>query len=151
MLRPLPKIVCCSSTWRWKGLDAPQTARSFSKQHKLTILIAHHHLHNVLHKHNLRKTRPTRIPLNQIYQNLSPPPSLHAVIQDPQYLVVRFAFPTLQGPMAITLKLILILAPSQLLSWPSMHHPRDEGLLRMRRVKTLKILWLVLAQLHRVP
>jgi hypothetical protein len=126
------------------------------KRKKLTSLLAppppnRHHLHDVLRKHYLRKTHPTRILLNQICQNLSPPPSLHAVIQDHQYLVVLFAFPTLQGPMGISLKLILILAPFLLLSWPSMHHPRDEGLLRMRRVRTLKILWVALAQLHPVP
>jgi hypothetical protein len=128
----------------------------WSKRQKLTSLLAppppnHLHRHDVLHKHKLRKTHPTQILLNQIRQNLYPPPSLHAVIYDHQYLVALFAFPTLPGPMAISLKPILILAPFLLLSWPSMHRPRDEGLLRMRRVKTLKILWVALAQLHPVP
>lgn len=126
----------------------------FLKQPKLTRLLDlhppnHRHCHDVLRKHNLRKTHSTQILSNQICQNLSPSPSLHAVIQDHQYLVAPFASPTLQGPMTIILKLILILEPF-LLSWPSMHHPRDEGLLRMRHVKTLKLLLVALAQLHPV-
>ena len=147
----------CCPTWCCRGLVAPHITRRcafFLKQDGLTRLLAlpppnHRHCHDVVCKHHLRKVHPTRILLTQIRWNLSLP--LHAVIQDHQYLVVPFAFPTLQGPTAISLKQILIVAPFLRLSWPSTPHPRDESLLRIRLVKALINLWVAPAQLHPVP
>ena len=128
--------------------------RIFVEQHKLTRLLApsapnHRQRHDVLRRHNLRRSHPTRILLNQIQWKLSPP-SLPAV-QGRQYLVVLPAFPTLQGPRAISLKQILIVAPFLRLSWPLTPHPRNEGLLRIRLVKTLNNHWVALPQLRPVP